>query len=85
MNDVISTLKGRRNELALEVGSIPSKRTRSCNQLVYGPDLGEPNWPASDVSVQLAASAELNNPPVVNLSLPKHLCPFRSSFSVPLL
>jgi hypothetical protein len=33
----------------------------------YGPDLGEPNWPAGDVSVQLTASAELNNPePILN-------------------
>jgi hypothetical protein len=33
----------------------------------YGPDLGEPNWPADDVSVQLTASVELNNPePILN-------------------
>jgi hypothetical protein len=33
----------------------------------YGPDIGEPNWPAGDVSVQLMASAELNNPaPILN-------------------
>jgi len=33
----------------------------------YGPDVGEPNWPAGDVSVQLTASAELNNPePILN-------------------
>jgi hypothetical protein len=33
----------------------------------YGPDIGEPNWPAGDVFVQLAASAELNNPePILN-------------------
>jgi hypothetical protein len=33
----------------------------------YGPDLGEPNWPAGDTSVQLTASAELNNPePILN-------------------
>jgi hypothetical protein len=33
----------------------------------YGPDLSEPNWPAGDVSAQLTASAELNNPePILN-------------------
>ena len=33
----------------------------------YGPDIGEPNWPAGDVSVQLVANAELNNPePILN-------------------
>jgi hypothetical protein len=33
----------------------------------YGPDIGEPNWPAGDVSAQLMASAELNNPePILN-------------------
>jgi hypothetical protein len=33
----------------------------------YGPDIGEPNWPAGDVSVQLMASAEINNPePILN-------------------
>ncbi len=33
----------------------------------YGPDLGEPNWPADDVSVQLTAGVELNNPePILN-------------------
>jgi hypothetical protein len=33
----------------------------------YGPDLGEANWPAGDVSAQLTASAELNNPdPILN-------------------
>jgi len=33
----------------------------------YGSDLGEPNWPAGDVSVQLMASIELNNPePILN-------------------
>lgn len=33
----------------------------------YGPDIGEPNWPVGDVSVQLMASAELNNPePILN-------------------
>lgn len=33
----------------------------------YGPDIGEPNWPADDVSVQLLASAEINNPePILN-------------------
>jgi len=31
----------------------------------YGPDLGEPNWPLDDVSAQLAASAELNNPALI--------------------
>lgn len=33
----------------------------------YGPDIGEPNWPAGDVAVQVMASAELNNPePILN-------------------
>jgi hypothetical protein len=33
----------------------------------YGHDAGEPNWPSGDVSAQLAASAELNNPePILN-------------------
>ena len=33
----------------------------------YGPDIGEPNWPAGDVFVQLMASAEINNPePILN-------------------
>lgn len=33
----------------------------------YGPDIGEPNWPLADILVQLAASAELNNPePILN-------------------
>jgi len=33
----------------------------------YGPDIGEPNWAVGDVSVQLMATAELNNPePILN-------------------
>lgn len=30
-----------------------------------GPDLGESNWPLGDVSAQLAASAEINNPELI--------------------
>jgi hypothetical protein len=40
----------------------------------YGPDLGEPNWPVGDVLVQLAASAELNNPELVLNGLVRTRC-----------
>jgi len=40
----------------------------------YGPDLGEPNWPADDVSVQLTASAELNNPESILNGLVRTRC-----------
>jgi hypothetical protein len=40
----------------------------------YGPDLGEPNWPAGDVSVQLTASAELNNPEAILNGLVRTRC-----------
>jgi hypothetical protein len=40
----------------------------------YGPDLGEPNWPAGDVSVQLVASAELNNPELILNGLVRTRC-----------
>jgi hypothetical protein len=40
----------------------------------YGPDLGEPNWPLDDVSAQLAASAELNNPELILNGLVRTRC-----------
>jgi hypothetical protein len=40
----------------------------------YGPDLGEPNWPAGDVSVQLAASRELYNPEPILRGLVRTRC-----------
>ncbi len=40
----------------------------------YGPDLGEPNWPVDDVSAQLAASAELNNPELILNGLVRTRC-----------
>jgi len=40
----------------------------------YGPDIGEPNWPAGDVSVQLIASAELNNPELILNGLVRTRC-----------
>ena len=49
-------------ELALAVNSF------------YGPDIGEPNWPAGDVSVQLTASAELNNPELLLNGLVRTRC-----------
>ncbi len=49
-------------ELALAVNSF------------YGPDIGEANWPAGDVSVQLTASAELNNPELLLNGLVRTRC-----------
>jgi hypothetical protein len=49
-------------ELALAVNSF------------YGPDIGEANWPAGDVSVQLMASAELNNPELLLNGLVRTRC-----------
>lgn len=40
----------------------------------YGPDLGEPNWPAGDVSAQLVASVELNNPEEILNGLVRTRC-----------
>ena len=49
-------------ELALAVNSF------------YGPDLGEPNWPAGDVSAQLTASAELSNSETILNGLVRTRC-----------
>jgi len=49
-------------ELALAVNSF------------YGPNLGEPNWPLDDVSAQLAASAEINNPELIFNGLVRTRC-----------
>jgi hypothetical protein len=40
----------------------------------YGPDIGEPNWPKGDVSAQLVASAELNNPEPILSGLVRTRC-----------
>ena len=40
----------------------------------YGPDIGEPNWPAGDVSAQLTASVELNNPEQILNGLVRTRC-----------
>lgn len=40
----------------------------------YGSDLGEPDWPAGDVLVQLTASVELNNPESIVNSLVRTRC-----------
>jgi hypothetical protein len=40
----------------------------------YGPDIGERNWPLDDVSVQLPASAELNNPELIVNGLVRTRC-----------
>jgi hypothetical protein len=40
----------------------------------YGPDVGEPNWPAGDVLAQLTASAELNNPELILNGLVRTRC-----------
>jgi len=40
----------------------------------YGPDLGEPNWSLDDISAQLAASAELNNPELILNGLVRTRC-----------
>jgi hypothetical protein len=40
----------------------------------YGPDLDEPNWPVDDVSAQLTASIELNNPEEILNGLVRTRC-----------
>lgn len=62
-----STLKAEADryqigELALAINSF------------YGPDAGEPDWAPDDVSAQLAASAELNNPELILNGLVRTRC-----------
>ena len=59
---VTETERYQVGELALAINSF------------YGPDLGEPNWPADDVAAQHAASAELSNPELILNGLVRIRC-----------